>query len=178
MAPKMQSLVGQRFGLLVVQELDSIRNRPHLPGTDFFWKCLCDCGKITVVKRGSLTSKNTKSCGCHNRAAVVERNKARALPKEESFLRSKLRVYKESAKKRHKQWDLIEAEFRRLMNLPCFYCGIPKAHGVDRADSSEGYTLGNSRPCCTTCNYAKNSMSETDFLAWVSRVYKYQRMSD
>ena len=172
----MQSLIGKRFGYLVVVDLDSIRNRPHLPGTNFFWKCLCDCGKTTVVQRGGLTSGNTKSCGCWSRRAAALRNKANALPKEELKLRRKLHSYKMSAKKRHKQWDLTEVEFRRLMILPCFYCGIPEPHGIDRIDSSEGYTLGNSRPCCTACNYAKASMSEYEFLAWVARVFKYQQL--
>ena len=28
------------------------------------WRCSCECGKVTIVKTGSLTSGNTKSCGC------------------------------------------------------------------------------------------------------------------
>lgn len=28
------------------------------------WKCLCDCGKYTVVKTSQLTTGKTKSCGC------------------------------------------------------------------------------------------------------------------
>lgn len=29
------------------------------------WKCLCECGKLTEVLGGNLTSGHTKSCGCH-----------------------------------------------------------------------------------------------------------------
>lgn len=29
-----------------------------------FWNCRCDCGKITAVKAGAITSGKTKSCGC------------------------------------------------------------------------------------------------------------------
>lgn len=29
-----------------------------------FWNCLCECGKYIEVAGSSLTTKNTKSCGC------------------------------------------------------------------------------------------------------------------
>lgn len=28
------------------------------------WKCLCECGNYTNVKRGDLARNHTKSCGC------------------------------------------------------------------------------------------------------------------
>ncbi len=28
------------------------------------WKCICDCGKITIVDTRNLKSNHTKSCGC------------------------------------------------------------------------------------------------------------------
>ena len=30
------------------------------------WVCLCDCGNLICVKSNSLTSNNTKSCGCYH----------------------------------------------------------------------------------------------------------------
>lgn len=29
-----------------------------------YWKCLCECGNITIVRGSALKSGNTKSCGC------------------------------------------------------------------------------------------------------------------
>jgi len=40
----------------------------------YFWRCLCDCGKETVVSGSCLRSERTKSCGC----LVVEATKRRA----------------------------------------------------------------------------------------------------
>lgn len=34
--------------------------------------CQCDCGNKTVVTTGSLTSENTKSCGCNKEFKPVE----------------------------------------------------------------------------------------------------------
>lgn len=47
-------IVGKRFGMLTVQK--------YL-GTSKY-KCLCDCGKQTVVKGAYLRNGDTKSCGC------------------------------------------------------------------------------------------------------------------
>lgn len=50
---------GQVFGRLRVLER---------AGTDqnlkVLWRCVCDCGKETVVPSGSLVTGNTTSCGC------------------------------------------------------------------------------------------------------------------
>lgn len=43
-------------------------------------------------------------------------------------------------------------------------------NGIDRLDNSEGYIFGNVVPCCATCNFAKHTMSYTDFIHWAERV--------
>lgn len=53
------SIIGKRFGRLLVIELDRIENHKT------WWKCKCDCGKETVVYRGGLTSGDIVSCGCY-----------------------------------------------------------------------------------------------------------------
>ena len=51
-----------RFGKLVVlkryESNDSAKTRRSM------WLCLCDCGERAIVSRNSLTSGDTKSCGC------------------------------------------------------------------------------------------------------------------
>jgi len=55
-------LTGQRFGNLVVLGLAEKENGK------INWKCICDCGKETIVSTSKLRSGHTKSCGCmrHN----------------------------------------------------------------------------------------------------------------
>ena len=56
-----KNLTGQKFGRLTVVSLDK-----NIKGK-IYWLCKCDCGKIVSVLRSSLTSGNTKSCGCYKR---------------------------------------------------------------------------------------------------------------
>lgn len=56
---KVKNLIGQKFGRLTVVELDKFNKRSGV-----YWVCECDCGNINTVRSDSLTSGNTKSCGC------------------------------------------------------------------------------------------------------------------
>ncbi len=54
-----KSLAGKRFGrLTVVKPTGESRNRSVM------WECLCDCGNRTFLPTPSLTTGNTRSCGC------------------------------------------------------------------------------------------------------------------
>jgi hypothetical protein len=49
----------ERYGKLITQKIiGKTKNRNKL------WQCKCDCGNIINVPSGSLTTGNTKSCGC------------------------------------------------------------------------------------------------------------------
>lgn len=50
---------------------------------------------------------------------------------------------------------------------------VLKINGIDRIDSNIGYTKENSVSCCKFCNFAKHTMSESDFYKWIRRVYEY-----
>jgi hypothetical protein len=62
--PRPLDLRGDRYGLLVVQELERGSTRPRR------WVCQCDCGASTVVTIGNLRSGHTTSCGCAQREAT------------------------------------------------------------------------------------------------------------
>lgn len=53
-----KSIIGRRFGKLVVTSL------AYIQGRKTYWNCLCDCGNAKVAYRGSLISGHTTSCGC------------------------------------------------------------------------------------------------------------------
>lgn len=52
-----------RFGRLTVQNLYG-RRRAKNGVNNYFWNCLCDCGRTSIVRGNSLTGKRTTSCGC------------------------------------------------------------------------------------------------------------------
>lgn len=53
-----QSLEGRVFGRLTVLERAPMRSgRSH-------WKCVCECGNMTVVRQDNLLNWRTEGCGC------------------------------------------------------------------------------------------------------------------
>jgi hypothetical protein len=56
----------------------------------------------------------------------------------------------------------------------CYLCGRLPALGIDRVDASLGY-LGNSRSCCTDCNYLKNCVVLEELQAHLSYVHRHTR---
>lgn len=56
--PARKDYVGRRFGRLTVVAYAGKRDGMHR------WRCLCDCGRETVVGQTLLQNGKTKSCGC------------------------------------------------------------------------------------------------------------------
>ena len=55
-----KDLKNQKFGRLTVIELS-----PEKKGESrAYWKCLCECGNITIVSGKDLQSGHIQSCGC------------------------------------------------------------------------------------------------------------------
>lgn len=53
---------GQKFNRLLAIERFKKPNR-----SEYFYKCVCDCGNITIVSGNALRKGKTKSCGCYSR---------------------------------------------------------------------------------------------------------------
>lgn len=63
----MAEIAGQRFG-----SLTAVRRIDRKRGSNYLWECKCDCGNTVYVTANSLTSGNTKSCGCTRRKKIQE----------------------------------------------------------------------------------------------------------
>lgn len=151
------------------------------------WGCLCDCGKKTGVRSRELLAGHTRSCGClHRESLKGGRNK---LPEGHASRNELLASYVKSAAVRGHAWGLQPEEFFTLVSGPCSYCGagpdrVRKPNigvnggfvytGVDRIDSTVGYSLSNCVSCCWDCNRAKGTMSESAFRLWISRLASFQ----
>lgn len=79
-------LTGQRFGRLIVL------TRAENVGAMTRWRCICDCGKETVVYSNNLRRGYTTSCGCYRHECENERN-AKRRTHGESHGKSKTRLY-------------------------------------------------------------------------------------
>jgi hypothetical protein len=101
------------------------------------------------------------------------------------------------AKREGLDFTLTRDEFNCLILSPCTYCGCTPAklrffknrlhgfpfiagahvavHGIDRANSSRGYTKENSLSCCWICNRSKCNMPLSKFEEWICRVYEHRQ---
>lgn len=195
--PNLQDIVGQKIRKLTVlkfshleqvQQADRVRNK-------FMYECQCDCGKITIVNRFHLkqtdSASATWSCGCYQKQRSLEgHEKQRGVarphvqkPNGQSLFNTKIAAYKKGAKKRNLSWDLTDEEFEAITNKNCYYCGEPpqlfkkkdcftsrSMNGVDRLNSTEGYSENNCVPCCKTCNYMKLDLPLDTFFAHIKKI--------
>lgn len=46
-------------------------------------------------------------------------------------------------------------------------------NGIDRKDSSKGYTIDNCVPCCTECNTMKSDLPLDVFYNRIDKIYKF-----
>jgi len=70
--PEKPSLIGKRFGRLVVLEETRKAN-------SVAWICKCDCGGEKITRTNLLTSGKTKSCGCIHTEMLANRNQNRRI---------------------------------------------------------------------------------------------------
>ena len=63
-------LVGKKFERLLVKSREE-----NTPNGQTRWKCVCDCGKETIVVGSALVRGSTKSCGCWNKERIGDMNR-------------------------------------------------------------------------------------------------------
>ncbi|KAJ3265612.1 hypothetical protein HDU77_004620 [Chytriomyces hyalinus] len=69
-----------------------------------------------------------------------------------------------------KKDDLTDTQRQLLQKSACALCGVAPAMGIDRIDNSVHYTIENSQPCCSKCNYIKHTWPMTDLKIWIGNV--------
>lgn len=169
------NLIGKRFGKLVV-----LHQLARPTGKPARWACVCDCGKEhTAITHLLISGKVTRCRKC----AFADIGYAKRVP--DRAFRLVLRSYQKSARHKDHEFVLSSNEFRSLITQDCHYCGEPPSrivkrvedqivcNGLDRMDSSRGYTMDNCVPCCTRCNMIKRDMPYQEFVAWIRQSAKY-----
>lgn len=161
------------------------------------WLCKCDCGESVKLSTASFRS-GTRSCGCVGHGVRhsgyvrggfgTKRKSVKSLPRQNSANQRDLYTkYRAAGMRRGYRWELSFDEFIEVTQMDCHYCGEPprqehigalgatdgnpyRYNGVDRADNSKGYEVGNVVPCCGVCNRAKRDRDIGEFVEWVLRV--------
>jgi hypothetical protein len=71
------------------------------------------------------------------------------------------------AERAKREVTLTQAQAFELFDKPCAYCKLPfepTGYGIDRIDSSLGYSDNNCVAACATCNRGKNAFSARQFI--------------
>lgn len=184
---------GDKFGKLTLVREGSRKNG------DRSWICSCDCSPTKevnhTIKQNDLRSGKTKSCGCICRNQDYNYKIEGQATWVYLFSQHKRGTVR---KNRVLSNHLTIEDYKKIAKLNCFYCGIEprkfnvynntkikkvrditidrayvKCNGIDRYDNTLGYTINNSVPCCSECNYIKSSKSGKNFEIWLNRVHTY-----
>jgi hypothetical protein len=152
------------------------------------WKVQCDCG--TIAERSIVALRNSISCGCYLKEVQSTLRKGKPSPRRKSYGESSFNQlysrYKRRAIEKGVEFSITKEDLSRITKENCFYCGLPPSskmdttetyghyiyNGLDRLDSSLGYSKDNIVPCCTRCNQMKNNMSLKDFFERVKIIYE------
>ena len=145
------SLVGRRFGLLVVTSLSDKRTSARCS----YVHCTCDCGNTKEILKKSVLAGKSTSCGCRGRAAkpysVTHKDGSRTrLPEYTVWTTMKARCYNASSIQYKDyggrgisicdQWRNDFAAFYRDMGPR-----PTRHHSIDRIDNDGHYELANCR---------------------------------
>lgn len=172
-------LTGRVFGYLTVFHRSGFYRHSGRKYNEARWLCQCKCGKVSTPRSSSLLSGQSRSCGCLKRdnMATFGPRLSQFKRKEGVCKRNVFYHYKLRAGRKKLVFDFTFEEFLDLATKPCAYCGrvnvnekispskeVFRYNGLDRQDSSIGYTKDNVVPCCGWCNIAKFTLTSEEFI--------------
>ena len=151
---------------------------------------VCKMCQSETIKTLSTLQK-ARSCGCqkHNSSlwkSIGAKNRSWQLTSGEAAFNNLYTGYKNRALRSGKDFELSHEYFRQLTKQVCYYCGTEPSqiskglgktsgdyiyNGIDRVDSSKGYTQENTVSCCKTCNFMKLDHSQENFLQHIKKIY-------
>lgn len=173
-----KDLIGIKTGMLTVLSYEGIRSydKTH---SERLWKCLCDCGKHTVLSTAVLTKNKVKSCGCLHE---LKGNKNKNWKGFEEISGCIWKQIKANQKSRNLDfnitieyiWDLYIKQNRKcsLTGLEINF-GKSKTASLDRIDSSKGYLVGNVQWVHKNINKMKTDFDQGEFITFCKLVANY-----
>jgi hypothetical protein len=116
----------------------------------------------------------TKDLNSLKKSRKVRSDVGKKRCKYDTGLPKKYKQYLTSANSRSIKFELTVEEFQEVINQNCVYCGDNSKIGIDRVDSSNGYSIDNVQPCCGKCNLMKFTHTEEVFLKHIIKIVKYR----
>lgn len=164
MAHNFIDLTGKKYGYLTVISRD--KNTKDGRAT---WKCLCKCGKYTVVPTYRLNAGECQSCGCkkfesHNRVHGMTKTDLhnKWLQIKQRCLDKNYRAYQRYGAAGITICDEWKNNFVAFMNWS-YQNGYREGLSLDRIDNSKGYSPDNCRWVTwkDQCNNRRNNVKIT-----------------
>ena len=112
--------------------------------------------------------------------------------------KKKFENYNSRETRKYKEFNLSLEEWTQLIHGDCYYCGAPPTldnfwnkignqrktspenfsmNGIDRIDSSKGYTFDNCVPCCKMCNTMKHDFNTDDWYRQMRKILNHVNKS-
>jgi len=142
-------------------------------------KVRCLCGRVR--RKDSYGLRVNLRC-----SSCAKRVNAAKISTFDLVIREIFATYRCDAKKDGREFEVAMGErFTTLVTSDCYYCGTPPSRaivkrgqvtfvtGIDRVDSTRGYTWDNIVPCCTICNRMKNTLPLDEFLYHIEKMYRH-----
>jgi hypothetical protein len=183
-------LSGQKFNRLLVLKRS---NHFGVGRKKVYWECKCDCGTLVTAVSSDIRHGHTKSCGCWNRDQTRHRDithnpTTTTLGFGVAAFNRVFKIYQQNARKAGRDFTISRDVFYKLINQDCYYCGssptnmVKNPHknghciynGIDRLDSTKGYTEENVVPCCVECNFMKKNMLPEKFINQIISIYNHR----
>lgn len=160
---------------------ETTRIKNGVAAKTWYYVCKHPCGRTRKFRSIELNKDKQPCKKCE--AGKLRMNESRLI-----IALAEYRKYKGSAKKRSHDFKISFEDYIFLAEAPCNYCGrmpfekkyLPSGRsiegreafvllgGIDRLDSSMGYTPENCVPACWVCNRAKSTLTMEEWLEMVS----------
>lgn len=172
--------IGKRFGLLIPLRVSKYDKNSHI-----VFDCLCDCGREIEVRGNSLSSGNTKTCGCKSRRRGKDHPNFKGFEEiSSSYWWSILNGAKgrdiEVKITIEEAWDIFIKQGRRcaLTGRKLIFAKVRKKNyiqtaSLDRIDSSGIYEISNVQWLHFQVNQMKWSLKQEDFIQVCKEVVSY-----
>jgi hypothetical protein len=178
-----EKYIGKRFGILTGKNIVGRDEYSHN-----IVECICDCGNIFNVVCHSLTSGNTKSCGCEARKRGKDHQNYRGYEDiQQSYWTSIIK----GANKRSLEmsisinyaWELYIYQGKKcaITGTPIFFPKTRKTANkstasLDRIDNTKGYIEGNVQWVHKKINQIKMDLTTEDFFELCKNVVNYNNL--